>query len=66
MPDTHSHVGSQPVVKISKVAAEYEHPAKGEEHCGICGYFEKLEPDHCSRVKGIILKEDWCKLWEAK
>jgi hypothetical protein len=66
MPDTHAYVGKQPVVKISKTAAEYEHPAKGDNHCGICEYFEQIEPDHCSRVRGVIKAEDWCRLFSKQ
>jgi hypothetical protein len=66
MTDVAAHVGAQPVVKITKAAAEYEHPARGKDHCSMCEYFEEIEKDHCSRVRGIILAGDWCKLFERK
>lgn len=66
MPDVHAHVGSQPIVKISKAAADYAEHADGDEQCKACTYFERVEPNHCARVKGIILPNGWCKLWEAK
>jgi hypothetical protein len=64
--DVTAHVGSQPVVKISKKAAEYVPEAQHLSHCGICEYFEKIEPDHCSKVRGIIAEAGWCKLFEKK
>jgi hypothetical protein len=36
------------------------------EHCGICTYFERIEPRHCSKVKGIINRAYWCRLFEKK
>ncbi len=65
MPDVAAHVGKQPVVKVSKTAAGYEDPAKKSDHCGICEYFEQIEAHHCSRVKGIIKEEAWCRLFSA-
>lgn len=65
MPDVSAHV-YKPVHKVTKSAAGYEDPAKGEEHCGICKFFEAIEPRHCSRVKGIIEAEAWCRLFKPK
>jgi len=53
-------------VKISKSAAQYEHPAKGADHCAECRFFEQVAPRHCLRVDGVILPGDWCKLFERK
>lgn len=62
--ESHAHVYRPAHAKVAKSVAGYEHPAKGPDHCGICRFYEQIKPDHCSRVKGIIEAEDWCRLFE--
>jgi hypothetical protein len=67
VPDVHAHVGQQPVHKITKATAHYTDVAPAEykaEPCKDCTYFERIEPDHCSRVRGVIAAGGHCKLWE--
>lgn len=49
--------------KFSKIAAQFEHPAKGDDHCGECVHF--LAHLACEKVDGLIRPEDWCSLFEA-
>lgn len=51
--------------KQPKTAVNYSLGHKSA-HCGICEYFEKIEPHHCSKVKGRINRLYWCKLFERK
>jgi hypothetical protein len=46
--------------------AEYEHPAKGKNHCGICEYFIDAKPARCQHVKSPIRAEDWCHRFQRK
>lgn len=69
MADVTASVGKQPLVKISKASAKYMNVAPEEykdEPCKDCTYFERIEPDHCSRVRGEIAAAGHCKLWESK
>jgi hypothetical protein len=55
--------------KISKAEADYTVIAPErykDEPCRACTYFERLEPDHCSKVEGIIARAGHCRLWESK
>ena len=55
--------------KITKSAAEFEHPADKEhkdEPCRDCEYFQKIAPLHCSKVTGIIMPGDHCSLFHHK
>jgi hypothetical protein len=52
------------VGKVSKASVDYEHPAKGMDHCRDCRYFEA--PHGCHKVEGAIQPGDWCRLWKAK
>lgn len=61
--ESSAHVYRPEHSKVSKSTAGYENPAKGEEHCGICKFYEQIEPEHCSRVKGVIESVAWCKLF---
>ena len=58
-----SATGQQKKLK-SEVA--YENPARGPDHCGGCRYFELIEPNHCSKVQGIIVASAWCRLFKEK
>jgi hypothetical protein len=69
MPDTVAHVYQPEVAKIAKSAANYTDAAPEQykdEPCRTCTYFERIAPDHCSRVKGIIAAAGHCRLWETK
>ena len=52
--------------QFTKAEVGFEHPAKGEEHCGDCRYFEILKPHGCAIVSGEILPSDWCKKFDEK
>jgi hypothetical protein len=49
--------------KDSKKAAEYG--PGGRDHCGICRYYIVVHPQlsvgGCTKVRGPIRPEDWCK-----
>lgn len=45
--------------KMPKSEVEFEHPAKGSDHCGDCVHFE--DGGTCAIVDGAILAKDWCK-----
>jgi hypothetical protein len=47
-------------MKLSKSAVDFEHPAKGPNHCSQCRHFL---PDQlaCRIVAGHITGRDWCK-----
>lgn len=49
--------------KFSKIAAQFEHPAKGDDRCGECIHF--LPHLACDKVDGLVRPEDWCTLFEA-
>jgi hypothetical protein len=50
--------------KATKQEAQYG-PGTGRAHCAICRYYmvvtAQLELGRCTRVKGGIRPEDWCK-----
>lgn len=49
--------------KFTKKEVQYEHPAKGPNHCGICHYFTHYQRTifgECDIVQGIIQGKDWC------
>jgi hypothetical protein len=58
--------------RISKPVANYEDPAQGVDHCGICEYYDKLimtvgdTHGMCKKVKGLIAARAWCKLFKTK
>jgi hypothetical protein len=49
---------------VPKAEVGYEHPAKGDDHCGECFFF--IPPDACQLVIPPILPQDWCQLHEDK
>jgi 8-oxo-dGTP diphosphatase len=49
--------------KLPKSAVEYEHPAKGPDHCGLCRHFDHAEAA-CELVAGAIATNDWCKKFD--
>lgn len=47
--------------KYSHAQVAYEHPAKGEDHCGECRHYIKASPMRCEIVRNPIRAEDWCR-----
>lgn len=47
--------------KFDKSDVDFEHPAKGKDHCKDCQYFEVFGPQKCAIVSGKIEPGDWCK-----
>lgn len=50
-------------LKFSKEKVDFEHPAKGPNHCGDCKYFLG---GRCAIVSGIVMAGDWCKKFEKE
>jgi hypothetical protein len=50
-------------IKFSKQAVDFEHPAKGPNHCGACEYFLG---GRCAIVTGIVETGDWCKKFKKE
>jgi hypothetical protein len=50
----------------TKAQVGYQHPAKGEDHCGTCKHFEVRRKNGCEIVAGKILAGDWCKKYAEK
>lgn len=50
-------------IKFSKDQVDFEHPAKGPNHCGECKYFLG---GRCAIVSGIVMAEDWCKKFDKE
>lgn len=53
-------------LKHAKSEVSFEHPAKGENHCGDCVHYRGGVAQKCSIVAGRIEPGDWCKLFERK
>jgi hypothetical protein len=51
------------MAKEPKSAVQFEHPAQGPNHCGMCRHFSS--PHACELVAGTIARRDWCKLFKA-
>lgn len=51
---------------FSKQDVEFEHPAKGDEHCNACRHFEIRHPEACEIVEGKIEGYDWCIMYNIK
>lgn len=49
-------------MKLGHEEVDYEHPAKGKNHCGQCEHF--IPANHCKIVEDPIRPEDWCKEFE--
>lgn len=52
--------------KFSHAQVAYEHPAKGEDHCGECKHYIKAGPMRCEIVRNPIRAEDWCRKFKEK
>jgi hypothetical protein len=51
------------MAKVSKASVEFEAPAKGPNHCGMCRHFQA--PSACELVAGTVRRVDWCRLFRA-
>lgn len=51
--------------KRSKSSVEFQHPAKGMDHCRNCKFFEEPQ-NRCQKVAGVILPNAWCRLFKEK
>jgi hypothetical protein len=47
----------------AKSEVQFEHPAKGKNHCSQCVHF--LGNGKCEIVSGLIRPEDWCDKWKG-
>jgi hypothetical protein len=56
-PDT-----NQPVVRISRLEAQYQNTPKGLFSCAACTFFVK--PTSCKVVTGAISPNGWCRLFD--
>jgi hypothetical protein len=52
--------------KFTHEQVDYQHPAKGEDHCAECIHYIKAEPMRCEIVKAPIAGEDWCRKFKEK
>lgn len=53
------------IAKLPKENVQFEHPAKGPDHCANCEHFLS-STNRCRIVSGEVRPEDWCKRYEAK
>ena len=51
--------------KFAKSAVGFEHPAQGNNHCGMCRHFIPDE-QACRIVAGRVTAKDWCKKFTSK
>jgi len=49
--------------RYEKSQVEFEHPAKGPNHCSQCVHFQGKT---CEIVKGSVDPEDWCNKFKAR
>jgi hypothetical protein len=56
----------EPESKFRHASVDFEHPAKGEDHCGECQHFIKAEPPRCQIVASPIAAEDWCRKFKEQ
>ena len=50
--------------KSNHISVQYEHPANGRNHCGICSHFIRSHIPRCEIVVSPIRSEDWCNEFE--
>lgn len=51
--------------KAAHSTVDYEHPAKGMNHCSQCKHFI-TKPISCEIVKDPIKAVDWCKRFKLR
>jgi len=49
---------------FTKPEVNFQHPAKGEDHCGSCVHYRG--GDRCEIVIGIVKRDDWCSRWKER
>lgn len=54
---------AQDASKKEKAEVQFEHPAKGPNHCGECKHYD-APSKMCEIVLGSIEPEDWCNQFE--
>lgn len=57
-----------PSYKMSKPDSDYVEEPNGDEKCGNCEYaYKEVVSDKfiCSKVRGEIQPEHWCRLWDG-
>ena len=52
--------------QFDKSEVQFEHPAKGANHCSQCVHFQVLHKNGCEIVKGHIEAGDWCNKFKAE
>lgn len=55
-----SHGGTSDGSKLTKAETNFEHPAKGANHCSQCVHYNK-ENETCEIVIGSVEPQDWCE-----
>ena len=61
--------GGTPTYKVSKPESEYQEEPKGEQKCGNCVFaYQKVVGGKfiCSKIRGAITPEAWCKFWKGE
>jgi hypothetical protein len=53
------------MIKYVKSEVGFEHPARGDHHCGECTHFLRHR-ELCEIVVGHIEAEDWCRKFDPK
>jgi hypothetical protein len=51
-------------IRYRKNEVEFEHPAKGADHCEMCKHFKM--PAACEIVMGEVYPGDWCNKFDPK
>jgi hypothetical protein len=59
-------MADKPHFKLTKDEVHFEHPAKGENRCGLCVYFIGNRTQLCKIVAGHVEGKDWCDRFEEK
>lgn len=77
-PDELAEVGAEPDAEpdgededetsekpFAKAEVEFEHPARGDNHCHECQHFNRIAGVNCRIVRGLVEPEDWCNKFDA-
>jgi hypothetical protein len=52
-------------MKFSHKSVDFQHPAKGEDHCAECIHWQG-KVGQCAIVRPPVRAEDWCKKFSPK